>query len=73
LKDWSSAKLEEWAMKPRRLTMLTVDTGPEQRSRFYRLVVGGRGSDDSVREELLVPDGDELRTTHRHETTGEAA
>lgn len=61
-------------MKPkRRTTTLVVDTGPEQRPRFYRLVVAGRGPADTVQEELLVPDGDTLRTTHRHEVTDEAA
>lgn len=53
--------------------ILVVDTGPEHRARFYRLVVAERGSDDTVREELLVPDGDKLRTTHSHEVTDEAA
>jgi hypothetical protein len=61
-------------LKPkRRTTMLVVDTGPEQRSRFYRLVVTPRPDDATLREELLVPDGDKLRTIHRHETTDEAA
>jgi hypothetical protein len=58
----------------RRTTMLTVDAGPEHRepARFYRLMVAARGS-DTVREDLLVPDGDELRTTHTHETLPDAA
>jgi hypothetical protein len=59
--------------KPKRRTMLTVDAGPDHPARFYRLVVAGREPDDTVREDLLVPDGDELRTTHRYEVTGEAA
>lgn len=53
--------------------ILIVDTGPEHRSRFYRLVVDARGTDDTVSEDLLVPDGDKLRTTHRHDVTDEAA
>lgn len=61
-------------MKPkRRTTTLVVDTGPEQRLRFYRLVVSRPAADTTVHEELLVPDGDTLRTTHRHEITEEAA
>ena len=60
--------------KRRRTTVLTVDAGPEHRepTRFYRLVVGGRGA-ETVREDLLVPDGDELRTAHRHDSLDEAA
>lgn len=61
-------------MKPkRRTTMLIVDTGPEHRSRFYRLVVAPRPADDTIREELLVPEGDHLRTTHRHDPEDQAA
>jgi hypothetical protein len=62
-------------IKPKRraTTMLTVDTGPDHRARFYVLQVGGRGSDRTVREDLLVVDGDELKTTHRHENLDEAA
>jgi hypothetical protein len=60
--------------KRRRTTLLTVDAGPDHRvpARFYLLMVGGRGS-DMVREDVLVPDGDELRTAHRHEILDEAA
>jgi hypothetical protein len=51
-------------------TTLTVDTGPGGESaRFYRLVVGPRGAAPcscTVSDEILVPDGDELRTAHRH-------
>ena len=64
----------EMAMaKPNRRTIFTVDAGPDQPARFFRLVIGGRGSDDAVREDLLVPDGDELRTTRRYDVPGEAA
>jgi hypothetical protein len=60
------------AKQRRRTTVLTVDTGPDRRepARFYRLVVAGEPG--SVREDLLVPDGDELRTAHRHDI-GDAA
>ncbi len=57
----------------RRKTVLTVDVGPDQPARFFRLIVGGRESDDNVREEVLVPDGDKLKATHRYETPPEAA
>lgn len=59
----------------RRATVLTVDTGSEHRStaRFYVLTVGSRGDNPAVREDLLVPEGDELRTTHSHENLPEAA
>jgi hypothetical protein len=58
----------------RRTTVLTVDTGPEHRdpARFYRLLVVGRGP-GKVREDLLVPDGERLRTAHRREITDDAA
>jgi hypothetical protein len=49
-------------------TVLTVDAGPGHRvpARFYVLVVGTRGPAPARREELLVPDGTELRCAHRH-------
>jgi hypothetical protein len=55
--------------KTRWATVLTVDAGPHRRApaRFYRLVVGRPA--DTVREDLLVPDGAELRTAHRHEAS----
>jgi hypothetical protein len=54
----------------RRTTVLTVDTGPDHgKPRFYRLVIDGRGADE-IREDLLVADGEELRTAHRHESLG---
>jgi hypothetical protein len=53
--------------------MLTVDVGPEHPARFYRLIIGGRGHSETVTEELLVPDGDELKITHRHDSLDEAA
>jgi hypothetical protein len=58
--------------RARRRTLLTVDTGPErgEPTRFYRLVVAGPDT-EAVREDLLVPDGDELRT--RHTTLDDAA
>ena len=58
----------------RRTIVLTVDAGSEHRepTRFYRLVVGGRGA-EAIREDLLVPDGDELRTAHQHDSLDEAA
>ncbi|HEV2781942.1 MAG TPA: hypothetical protein VGX25_21345 [Actinophytocola sp.] len=52
----------------RRTTVLTVDTGPTHRPRFYLLMIGRHGSAPTVRKELLIPDGDELRTVHRHDT-----
>jgi hypothetical protein len=57
----------------RKATVLTVDTGREHRARFYTLTVVTRGTGPTVREELLVPEGDELRTTHTHERLPEAA
>jgi len=59
--------------KQKRRTVLTVDAGPDHPARFYRLVIGGREPDDTVCEDVLVPDGDKLRTLHRHEVHGEAA
>jgi hypothetical protein len=58
--------------RARRRTLLTVDTGPEHRepARFYRLVVAGPDT-EAIRADLLVPDGDELRT--RHSTLDDAA
>lgn len=52
--------------KRRKTNVFTVDAGPDQPARFYRLIVGGRGSEE-VREDLLVPDGDKLKSRHRHE------
>jgi hypothetical protein len=51
-------------------TILTVDAGPGHRvpARFHVLVVGTGGSASVRREELLVPDGAELRCAHRHDT-----
>jgi hypothetical protein len=60
-------------VKRRKTNVLTVDAGPDQPARFYRLIIGGRGSDDSVREDVLVPDGDRLKTTSRHESPPAAA
>jgi hypothetical protein len=57
----------------RRATVLTVDTGSEHRARFYTLTVATRGTEPTVREDLLVPEGEELRTTHTHESLPEAA
>ena len=59
--------------KRQKLNVLTVDAGPDRPARFYRLIVGGRGADQPVSEDLLVPDGDELKILHRHENHGEAA
>lgn len=58
----------------RRTTLLTVAAGREhgEPTRFYRLVVGARDA-ASIRENLLVPDGAELRTTHTHEALDDAA
>lgn len=58
----------------RRTTVLTVDAGPDHRepARFYVLMIGRRGS-GAVREDVLVPHGDELRTAHSHEIHHEAA
>lgn len=55
------------AKQRRRTIVLTVDSGPNRRepARFYRLVVAGEP--DAVREDLLVPDGEELRATRRHD------
>ena len=66
------------AKRSQRTTTLTVDTGPDHRARFYVLQVRGRGPEHTLREDLLVPDGEELKTTHRHESDsidslGEAA
>ena len=52
--------------KRRRTNVLTVDAGPDRPARFYRLIVGGRGSEE-VREDVLVPDGDRLKSRHPHE------
>jgi hypothetical protein len=59
--------------KRRKTNVLVVDAGPDKPARFFRLVIGGRGSDNTVREDLLVPDGDRLKTTHQHEDTPDAA
>lgn len=55
--------------KRKTTTVLTVDAGKDDRSpaRFYRLRITRPDSTNTVRDELLVPDGDELRSTHRHE------
>jgi hypothetical protein len=60
--------------------VLTVDSGTDRRSqRFYLLMVGapeGQAGDpapETVCGEILVPEGDELRITHRHEIVDEAA
>ena len=58
--------------KRHKTNVFTVDAGPDRPARFYRLIVGGRAAEE-VREDLLVPDGDKLKTLHRHEVTGEAA
>ena len=59
--------------KRRKLNVLIVDAGPDKPARFYRLIIGGRQTEE-VREDLLVPDGDKLKTLHRHDIpTGEAA
>jgi hypothetical protein len=59
----------------RKATVLTVDVGSEHRSpaRFYTLMIRGRCANPAVREDLLVPEGDELRTTHTHESMPDAA
>jgi hypothetical protein len=58
----------------RRTTLLTVDTGAQhdEPTRFYRLVVGGPDT-EAIREDLLVPDGDELRIRHTHDPLDDAA
>jgi hypothetical protein len=60
--------------------MLTVDSGTDHGSlRFYVLVVGAREGQaagpapETVCGEILVPESDELRITHRHEIVDEAA
>jgi hypothetical protein len=55
--------------KRKTTTVLTVDAGPDDRApaRFYRLRITRPDSTGPTRDELLVPDGDELRITHRHE------
>jgi hypothetical protein len=70
LRAW---RKEKAMARARRRTLLTVDTGPERTepTRFYRLVVAGGSDTEPVREDLLVPDGDELRT--RHSTLDDAA
>jgi hypothetical protein len=60
-------------MAKRRTTMLTVDAGPDQPARFYRLMIATPDGDDTVTEELLVPDGDELKITHRLINSDKAA
>lgn len=64
----------------RRRIMLTVDTGADHNSsRFYRLMVTTPGVHgrhcvaESVSGEILVPEGDHLRITHRYEIGEEAA